>query len=123
MFFFYLQRSGHSQLIDGVRINLKHETFFSFLIFSVWMNYQHEAATIATMNVFWMGVYVHTLIFNIYTGTVLVDRAKETALILHRIMCVTTDTEVLEKLYQISEMLYSRQPVGNIDRWRHFFSF
>ena len=75
------------------------------------MNYQYEAANIATICIFWMCVYVHSLVFNIFTGTILVDRAKETALILHRIMCTTSDTEVLEKLYQISEMLYSRQPV------------
>lgn len=74
------------------------------------MNYQQEAATIATMNVLWMCVYIHTIVFNIYAGTVLVDRAKETALILHRIMCTVSDIEVLEKLYQLSEMLYSRQP-------------
>lgn len=75
------------------------------------MKYQHEAANIATMNLLWMGVYVHTLVFNIFAGTVLVDRAKETALILHRIMCRTSDTRVLEKLYQLSEMLLQRQPV------------
>lgn len=82
-----------------------------YSIFSVWMNYQEEAANIATMNILWMCVYVHTIIFNIFAGTVLVDRAKETALILHQIMCTVKDTEVLEKLYQLSEMLYSRQPV------------
>lgn len=75
------------------------------------MNYQEEAASIATMNILWMFVYVQTLVFNIFSGTVLVDRAKETALILHRIMCTVSDTEVLEKLYQLSEMLYARQPV------------
>ncbi|KAJ6642285.1 hypothetical protein Bhyg_07232 [Pseudolycoriella hygida] len=80
-------------------------------IFVVWMSYQQEAANIANMNLLWMFIYVFTLIFNIFVGTVLVDRAKETALILHRVMCTISSTQVLEKLYQLSEMLYSRQPV------------
>lgn len=75
------------------------------------MNYQQEAASIATMNICWMCVYIETVTFNIFAGTVLVDRAKETPLILHRIMCTISDVDVLEKLFQLSEMLYSRQPV------------
>lgn len=90
------------------------------------MNYQREAANIATMTLCWIFVYLHSLIFNIYSGTVLVDSAKETALILHRIMCCTSDTEVLEKLYQISEMLYTRQPVLGFGllvwNWQYFSS-
>lgn len=58
-----------------------------------------------------MSVYVHTLFLNILAGTVLVNRAKETALIIHRIMCRKSNAELLDKLYQLSEMLYSRQPV------------
>lgn len=58
-----------------------------------------------------MCVYVHTLVFNIFIGSVLTKEAKDTPLILHRIMCEQSDVEVLNKLYQLSEMLYSRQPV------------
>lgn len=75
------------------------------------MNYQREASSIATMNICWMFVYVQTLVFNIFVGSILTKSAKETPLILHRIMCTQSDVGVLNKLYQLSEMLYARQPV------------